>query len=68
MRYQTLADVSPVVGIVNEPLLAPLVGAMNGCDVRVVMEVDLPGEGARGQRPVLGIGAGPRVADDVPPL
>ena len=31
MRYQTLADVSPVVGIVNEPLVAPLVGGMNGC-------------------------------------
>ncbi len=32
MRYQTLAAVSPVVGMVNEPLVAPDVGAMNGCE------------------------------------
>jgi hypothetical protein len=30
MRYQTFASVCPVVGIVNEPLVAPLVGGMNG--------------------------------------
>ena len=26
MRYQTLAAVSPVVGIANDPLVAPVVG------------------------------------------
>ena len=63
MRYQTFADVSPLVGIVNEPLLAPLVGAMNGWTWRIVVEVDAPGEGARGQRPVFGVGPGAGVGD-----
>jgi hypothetical protein len=31
MRYQTFADVSPVVGIVKEPERAPVVEARNGC-------------------------------------
>ena len=31
MRYQTLADVSPVVGIWNVPPVMPLVSGMNGC-------------------------------------
>jgi hypothetical protein len=30
MRYQTLGEVSPVVGITNEPLAEPVVGGMNG--------------------------------------
>jgi hypothetical protein len=30
MRYQTLAEVSPVVGTTKEPDLAPVQGAMNG--------------------------------------
>lgn len=31
MRYQTSAEVSPVVGIVKEPPVLPGVSGMNGC-------------------------------------
>ena len=65
MRYQTFAEVSPVVGMTKDPLFAPVVAAMNGMRVRVVVEVHLPREGARRQRAVLGIGAGAAVVDGV---
>ena len=32
MRYQTLVSGCPVVGTVNEPLVAPVVDGMNGCE------------------------------------
>src|SRR6185295_17575621 len=31
MRYQTLAETSPMVGITTDPDLDPVVGCMNGC-------------------------------------
>ena len=31
IRYHTFADVSPSVGIVNDPPVAPVVDATNGC-------------------------------------
>jgi hypothetical protein len=54
MRYQTLAETSLLTGTTNEPLATPDVGGDEGMDVRVVVEVDLPGQLAGGEGAVLG--------------
>ena len=65
MRYQTLAAVWPVVGMVNDPLGRAGDRLHERVDVRVVMEVDLPREGAGGSDAVLGIGRRSGEGDDV---
>ena len=56
-----------VVGIVNDPLVAPVVGGDEWMRVRVVMKVHAPGERARRQRAVFRIGRRARVSDDRAP-
>ena len=55
MRYQTLAEASPVVGATNDPLDAPLNGINKRMGMRVVVEDDLPGQACRGNVAVLGV-------------
>ena len=65
MRYQTLAAVSPVVGIVNEPPVAPLVAGTNGCVCVSWWKSTCQVNALGGQRAVLGVGARARVGDGV---
>ena len=51
----------------NAPLFEPLASQHVRVRVGVVVKVDPPGEGARGQGPVLDVVAGAGVVDRVPP-
>ena len=66
MRYHTLAEVSPLVGMVNEPPFAPVVSREERMGMFVVVEDDPPGECARGEHTVLGIGRRTGVGNGLP--
>ena len=65
MRYQTLVSVCPVVGIVNEPPVAPEVAAMNGCECVSWWKSTCQVKALARERAVLGVGGRSGVGDHV---
>ena len=66
MRYQTFDSVCPVVGTTNEPLVAPLVGAMNGCTCVSWWKSTRQVKAEAGRLPFSGSDARARVRDRLP--